>query len=342
MQYSFFTSELEEIKNIIILNEKILETLEGLDKRLFTRSLHKNLTIEIYTFWENFVKNLIYSCYSNYKKILVDKRFIKKFLQQVNEKSYSRNLFLKNIEDNKFNITKDNLCHSNNLNYKELESLFKRVMFDSNEFKKHIEDFPGLREAIECLKNNAIIPTFDDVEIPKDTTGYVEAYLNLVVENRNSVAHQYQITEIYSINQFKYILKFIELLTLVVFEFCSSQLLKLGMSKKEKISNMLYPVQVIRGKSKCKNALLWIRNSCNKSIKKNDIIYFLDKTKNIYRIAKIITIKNKYRENCTEMLPLRDYSIEIDTVASINKRHKFFIACSLRPNSSSYEYSIVV
>lgn len=342
MQYSFFTSELEEINNIIILNEKILENLDGLDKHLFKRSLHKNLTIEIYTFWENFVKNIIYNCYLNYKKILVDKKFIKKFLQQVNEKSYSRNLFLKNIEDNRFNITIDNLCHSNNLNYKELQSLFKRIMFDSNELEKHIQEFPGLSESIECLKNSAITPTFNECEINKDTSGYVEAYLNLIVENRNSVAHQYQISEIYSINQFKHILKFIELLTLVVFEFCSSQLLKLGMAKKEKISNTLYPVQVIRGKSKDMNALLWVRNSCNKSISKNEIIYLLDKTKNIYRVGKIITIKNECREVCTEMLPLQDYSIEIDTVASINKRHKFFIACSLNSNCSTYEYSIVV
>lgn len=342
MKYSSFTLELKEIKEKIILNEKILKTLNGKDKQLFKKSLHKNLTIEIYTFWENFAKNLIYECYLNYKKILVDTRFIKKFLQQVNEKSYSRNLFLKNIEENRFNITKENLCHSNNLNYNELESLFKRVMFDSNEFYKHVEEFPGLQESIDCLKENDIIPTFDEIDISTDVTEYMKAYLNLIVENRNSVAHQYQITEIYNIDQFKFILEFIEILTLVVFEFCSSQLLKLGLLKKEKVSNILYPIKVIRSKSKDKNALLWVRNSCNKLIKKDEYIYVLDKSKNIYRLAKILTIMNKDTEDCTEMLPLHEYSIEIDTVASINTRHKFFIACSLKPNSNIYEYSILV
>lgn len=342
MQYNFFTEELKEIEKVIILNEEVLRTLEGEDKFLFKKSLHKNLTIEVYTFWENFVKNLIYNCYINYKKILVDKRFIKKFLEQVNEKSYSRQLFLKNIDENRFNITIENLCHSNNLNYNELEALFKRVMFDSNEFKKHVEGFPGLEDAIKDLKDNAVIPPSDNVEIISNANGYVKAYLDLFVSNRNSVAHQYQIIERYSIEQFKYILNFIKVLTLVVFEFCSSQLLKKGISKKEKIGNILFPVEVIRGKSEHVNAILWIRNSSKKLIKKDDNLYCLDRTKDIYRIANIRSIKNKERKDCVDIWPLEEYSIEIDTATNIKKKHEFFIACTLESQCSSYEYNIVV
>ena len=293
MEYSLYESELQNIQDIIDLNRKIQGTLKGKELRVFKNTLHKNLVIEIYTFWENFSKSIIYDCYFNYKKLLVDKRFLVNFFKNVNEKSYVRQLFLKNIEENKLNITIENLCYSNNLTFKELESLFKRVMFDVNDFYKHIDGFPELQETIKSLQDSSIEPVFEEVKSRYDTREYVEAYLDLLVNNRNSVAHQYKITEIYSLEQFQDIFNFIKIMVLVVVEFVTSQLLKKGLIKKEIVSNLLHPVKVIRSNSNNKSAILWVRNSSCKSINKNEKFYYYDRAKKIYRMANILTVLDK-------------------------------------------------
>lgn len=342
MEYSLYESELQNIQDIIDLNRKIQGTLKGKELRVFKNTLHKNLVIEIYTFWENFSKSIIYDCYFNYKKLLVDKRFLVNFFKNVNEKSYVRQLFLKNIEENKLNITIENLCYSNNLTFKELESLFKRVMFDVNDFYKHIDGFPELQETIKSLQDSSIEPVFEEVKSRYDTREYVEAYLDLLVNNRNSVAHQYKITEIYSLEQFQDIFNFIKIMVLVVVEFVTSQLLKKGLIKKEIVSNLLHPVKVIRSNSNNKSAILWVRNSSCKSINKNEKFYYYDRAKKIYRMANILTVLDKDKNDCDYMIPYEDYSIEVKTISPIKNTYKSFILCRLKSQCKDFQYKIIV
>ncbi|EOU2110112.1 hypothetical protein C0L82_12830, partial [Clostridium perfringens] len=276
------------------------------------------------------------------KKILVDKRFLVNFFKNVNEKSYVRQLFLKNIEENKFNITMENLCYSNNLNFKELESLFKRIMFDINDFYKHIDGFPGLDNSIQDLRSNSVEAEFEEVKGRYETKEYVEAYLNLLVNKRNSVAHQYEITEIYSIEQFETILNFMKRIVMLVIEFCTSQLLKKGLTRKEKVSDILYPVKVFKSNSNNNNGIMWIRNSSNRPMKKDDKFYWLDKSKRIYRMAHVVRILDNNRLECEELIPFKDYTVEIKTVSSIKNTYKSFILCKLKSQCNPYEYNITV
>ncbi|EIW6614231.1 hypothetical protein MF669_001726 [Clostridium perfringens] len=332
---------LNEIKNLIGLNRKIIKNLKKEELILFKKTAHKNLTIEIYTYWENITKRLIYNYYLNYKKILVDKKFMIKFFQHVNEKAYVRQLFLKSIEDNKLNITMENLCHSNNMTFKELEDLFKRLTFDISDLKKHINNFKGLKESIDLLKDNAIEPVFEEIKIKPDLNDYLEGYLKLVVDNRNTVAHQYNIIEIYNMDQFEAILNFIKVLISLVYEFCSSQILKKAINKHEKASCILYPIEVILSNSESE-AIVSVRNSSNKVICKDERLYYLDRSTNIYRVAEIKGIRNKEGKDCYEMYPFEKYSLKIDTVANINKKHKTFRICKLNSKCDSYEYNISV
>lgn len=341
MEHNLYEKQLKDIQEIIDLNKKIQQQLNGKELRLFKNTLHKNLVIEIYTFWENFAKNVIYNCYFNYKKILVDKRFLVNFFKNVNEKSYVRQLFLKNIEENKLNITMENLCHSNNLNFKELESLFKRVMFDINDFYKHIDGFPGLDSSIQDLIDSFVEAEFEEVKGRYESKEYVEAYLNLLVDKRNSVAHTYEITEIYSIDQFEKILNFIKNIVLLVIEFCTSQLLKKGLANNEKVSDILYPVRVIKSNSK-ECGIIWIRNSSNRIMKKNDKFYCLDKSKKIYRMADVVRALDSKKSECEELIPFKDYTLEIKTASSIKSSYKSFILCKLKSQCNPYEYNIKV
>lgn len=69
MEYNLYEKQLKDIQEIIDLNKKIQQQLNGKELRLFKNTLHKNLVIEIYTFWENFAKNVIYNCYFNYDEL---------------------------------------------------------------------------------------------------------------------------------------------------------------------------------------------------------------------------------------------------------------------------------
>ncbi|MGG0033300.1 HEPN domain-containing protein [Priestia megaterium] len=342
MKYDFFTKELDEISQIITLNKKILNNLSGQEVSLYKKSVHKNLSIAIYTFWENFAKNLIYNCYDNYKKILVDKKFLINFFQHIQEKPFARQLFLKSIDDNKINITIDNLCYSNNLNFKELKSLFKRVMFNADEFGKHVEEFPQFNEVIEELKINAVDPVFEKVKSRYEAIEYLEAYLNLLVENRNTVAHQYQITQIYTLDQFEAILKFIKIVTLIVFEFCGSQLLTKAKERGEIVYKRLLPLKVIKSNSSGQTAIIGIRNISQRAINKTVKLYCYDRSSCIYRILDIIKIVKQEGNECNDILPLETYSLEVQTSATINQRNSRFIVCELNPNSDSYDYQVIV
>lgn len=341
MKYALLIQGIEEIKERILLDKEILNKLDPQKKLIFKKSAHKSLTIEIYTFWENFCKSLAYQCYNDYKGVLLDKRFLVNFFQFVQEKSYTRQLFLKGIDDNKIDITKDNLCHTNNMNFKELKALFKRIMLEVEEFEKHINGFSGIEQIKNKLQSSQVIPAFDEANPNYSLMGYFEAYLNLIVTNRNIVAHEYQINEIYSLEQLELLVEFIELATGVVFEFCVSQIIKKSELKKINSYKRFYPLKVIKSNAGGSNAIIGIGNVSNLSINREEELFYFDREMKIYRIAKIVKICEN-RTECNQILPLHQYSLEIQTAATINSRNPNFKIGKLYKNNIEYKYPIVV
>ncbi len=341
MNYNLILEEIDDIYKIINLNKKILLALEEKEEILFKKSFNKNLTIEIYTFWENFCKELVYDCYSKYKKIIIDKDFLVGYFEHVQEKSFIRRLFLESIDDNKIDIKKEILCASNKLNFKQLNELFQRIRFSCNDFKKHVNDFKKLDRAIIRLKEECIFPKFKEIKSSPSTLEYLEAYLDLIVENRNKVAHQYNIDEIYTLEQFEVILDFIKIVVFIVFEFCVSQIIKKSKDKQEVISKRIFPLCVIRSNSAEKTAIIGIRNNTRKVINKDTQLYFYDKSKNIYRMTNILKIVEDGKE-CYEMLPINSYSVEIDTHAAVKTKNNRFEIHKIIHNYNPFEYKVVV
>ncbi|MGL5751498.1 MAG: HEPN domain-containing protein [Paraclostridium sp.] len=341
MNYNLILKEIDDIYRIINLNKKILISLEGKEEILFKKSVNKNLTLEIYTFWENFCKELVYDCYLNYKKIIIDKEFLVGYFEHVQEKSFVRRLFLESIDDNKIDIKKEILCASNNLNFKQLNELFQRIRFSSNDFKKHVNDFKSLDRVIRRLKEECIFPKFKEIKSSPSTVEYLEAYLDLIVENRNKVAHQYNIDEIYTLEQFEVILDFIKILVFIVFEFCTSQIIKKSKDKEEAISKRIFPVGVIRSNSGGKTAIIGVKNNTRKVMNKDTQLYFYDKSKNIYRMTNILKIVEDGNERC-EMLPTNSYSIEIDTHAAVKIKNKRFEIHKITHKYNPFDYKVVV
>lgn len=341
MNYNLILEELDEIYKIISLNKKVLSNLHEDEAILFKKSYNKNLIIEIYTFWENFCKELIYDCYCKYKKIIIDKDFLVNYFEHVQEKSFVRKLFLESIDDNKIDIKKDTLCASNNLNFDQLNDLFKRVRFSKNDFVKHVGGSKNLEKVVKCLQNRSIYPKFNEIKSKRSTIEYVEAYLNLIVEDRNRVAHQYNIVDFYNLEQFQSILDFMKEITFIIFEFCMSQLIKKSNKMDENISKRIFPICVIRSNSGDKTAIIGIKNNTKNIINKDMQLYFYDKNKNIYRMVKILRIVRNEKEYL-EMLPTHSYSIEVNTNASIKTTNNRFKIYKISNEYNQFSYEVVV
>lgn len=340
MKYDNFINALNEIPSIITLDKYLLSKLNGESRSLFKKSNHKNLVIDIYTCWENYTKLLLFHCYENYKKVIVDKDFLLAYFQRINEKSYTKKLFSESIEENKITINQENLCYSNNLNWNEMLDLFNRLGFNKEDFIKHLNNNIKLEEAINDLKEY-VQPISEDRAHISSNLELTKSYLNMVVDFRNSVAHQYEINEILNLSQLDKIYKFIKTLSEIVFEYCVSQIIKKSESKSISIIEKLLPISIIRGNSSGTTAIIAIKNTSLNKYTKDSMFFCYDTTSQIYRILKIKEIryldkKNDYIEHDKE------YSIEVETHSKLSNKNHNFVICSINERCEDFMYSIVI
>ncbi|MCA0386251.1 MAG: hypothetical protein LCH34_11700 [Firmicutes bacterium] len=337
---NYFCKEYEDLYESIQLKRKILSTLSGRDLTIFKKMTHRNLVLSIYTSWDNVIKRSVYDSFVNYKEIIVDASFIKKYFKSVNEKRYVYADFISNISDNQFLITLENLCFSNNLNSKELFELLKRMKFDVNALRVHILKDYRVASAINNLKESGVALIFKGTERPQNIFEYFIAYLDLLIESRNSIAHKYEDDYHFNIDQLDYYLKFIICSTITINEYIQSQVLIKAQEKKVRISNRFYPLKVIRSSDANGRSIIGIRNISSKVFSKDTILYCYDKTENIYREVKIAKIMKNSKE-VQEILPYEDYSLEVYCQVKIKSEVKFKI-CAIRSTSLLFNYQIIV
>lgn len=342
MNYNHLITQSEKLEELFLMERKIFNLLSSDDALKYRRIIHKNLVIEIYTFWENFAKELIFHFYKKYKKVIVNTMFIKRYLKSVQANSHIRNVFLGNITDDGFNITIDSLCHSNNLSYSVLTELYKKICFDLDDFSIHVKESIELDTAISELKSNSVDPIFDEEKPPYSKLNYVKGYLEVLVRSRNIVAHQYQVTEIFKIDQLQSISKFVVALCSVMIEYCSSQVIKKSIEKEESISKRMFPKAIFRSNTQGGTALLWIRSYSKTAIHKESDLFAYDKSTGIYKKVEIRQIMDNHQKVCDQILPYVDYSIEVSTECKIRKRHQTFNVCALQENIPEYSYSISI
>ena len=336
----FFCREYEDLYESIQLKRKILGSLAGRDLTIFKKMTHRNLVLSIYTSWDNVIKRTVYDSFLNYKEIIVDANFIKKYFKSVSEKRYVYADFINNISENQFSITLENLCFSNNLNSKELFELLKRMKFDINALGTHISKDYRITHAITNLKNSGVALIIKGTERPQNTFDYFIAYLDLLIESRNSIAHKYDDDYHFNIDQLDYYLKFIICSTITINEFIQSQVLIKAKEKKIRVSSIFYPIKVIRSSDTNGRSIIGIRNISNKVFTKNSKLYCFDKADNIYRELKVTKIM-KDRDETLEILPYEDYSLEVLSLVKIKKDANFKI-CALKDTSLPFNYQIIV
>lgn len=359
MNYNILNEDFNKVLELIELEETILTLLDGKQKNLYKKAIHKNVIIELYTFWENFVKNIIYSTYTNYKKLIINERFLKKYFKQINENSYVRKKFLENINENVIEITIETLCHSNNLNDSVLRQLLGRINFDVTDLDKHIDSSESLKNSIEELKASFIKPikreeiNEDSLEESYQVTpekeqtitelrflDQVNNYLYTLIELRNEVSHSYNITEIYNLYDLKMLAKFIFELCVIVLEFIGSQLIKKSISSNQDVIHRLYPIKVFKNSSSglC---IVGINNFTREIIEVEEYLFMYSRGKKIYKFAKIESIKSN-EDFINELLPYHTAALKLKTDAVIRSEHKTFHLYSLKSFEDEFEYKLIL
>ncbi len=349
MKYEITRIELSDLKKTLDLNEKIYNLIEGKDKADYKVIKHKSAIIEIYTFWENFIKQLVYDCYYEYKNLIVDERFLINYFRNIHEKSHTRDIFKNNFDNGKIEISKESLCFSNNMSFKEMKNIFKRIGFNVEDILKHLSDNPDLQTTINNLNNIGVIPVVEDEEgndgterHTKRNTNLFESYINLLVEDRNAVAHQRDIQIVYNSCQLNELYNFVKVICEAVYEYSFSQLIIKSKQKRKpaSISNTFYPIAVYSENTGSNNSIIGIRNMSSHTISKDSEFYCFDDEKKLYRTLKIMECRHDGKTLSNFLNPYQDYSIKVKTLAPIRKQRPIFFISTAKNIEYDFEYLI--
>lgn len=359
MNYNILNEDFNKVLELIELEETIFNLLDGKQKYLYKKAIHKNVIIELYTFWENFVKNVIYSTYTDYKKLIVNEKFLKKYFKQINENSYVRKKFLENINENVIEITIETLCHSNNLNDSVLRQLLGRINFDVTDLDKHIDSSANLKCSIQELNNSSIKPIKSEgikvdsleefVQLTSETTqnitelrflDQVNSYLYTLIELRNEVSHSYTITEIYNLKDLKMLAEFIFDLCVIILEFIGSQLIKKSILSNQNVIQRLYPLKVFKNNSN-DFCIVGINNFTREVLNVEQDLFMYSRGKQIYKFARIESIKIN-EEFINELLPYQTAALKLKTDAVLRSDHKTFHLYSLKSFKDEFEYKLIL
>lgn len=357
MEYKDLVNNFKSIKELIDLEKEIIRKLNSEQNLRYRQVIHKNMIIEIYTFWENFVKNLIYNTYIDYKKYIVNEEFVKKYLKFINENSHIRKLFIKNIKHDSLNITLETLCHSNNLNDKVLKELFIRITFDIQDLNKHIIGASKLNIAVENLKTSSIkierrneedeenVSTLLNESLEDDISSKrlldaVYNYIYSMVQLRNNVSHNFRVDEIYKLEDWEKLADFIFEVCFVLIEFCKSQTIKKIISTEKHVLKRMYPKKVFMHSAKGE-CVLGITNLSGRIVKLESPLYIYSPSSDLYKIAIIKGLQIN-KDNLIEALPFQQVGIKLETNAKIKPEHTTFYLYSFVKEKEEFNYALTI
>ncbi|MBM7689648.1 hypothetical protein BCR24_01585 [Enterococcus ureilyticus] len=317
-----YLKKINEVIGLIELYENILTITHSRIKEeanILKLNMYKSSVINLYTCWENYIKDIVYSSFEENKSLIMDAGFIKDYIEHAFSKSYIKKDFLSTLDSNEIIISKKNLCSSNNLKYKEMLELFGRINFNKDDLQKHFKN-KNLDKTIEELNQSNVEIDIEGEEVPKNE---VEKYLNTLVTHRNRISHAYDIDLIFNTKQLKNYCEFFKELMIIVNEYKASQSIKMF----KQLDNTLV--------SEIKITNIWHENTVNpqtnaiietkitgkrKKIYIGEVKWFVfDRNDKIYRRINVKSMRNKKRRKC-KIIPIDElFSLEIDAECRITK-----------------------
>lgn len=320
-------NNLEEIKGQIDFFRKYLNGKHNeRDKQLVRKVMQKHVIISIYTAWENFIKDYFYKVFEENENMLISTSFIQKYFTLILESPYFlRNEFIADVSIDGIKVKKTVLCSSNNMTLEEAIDIVKRLGLSVDELMHILSISNDLKESYLELQSLEIIPIIDVNN--NNQYSYISGYVKSIVESRNLIAHEYNLTTSYSVLQFRKLLDFIEKLTRVIIQCVESEIGKLKTKyilEHEAITGPIEVLEIIRSSTGNTNPIVVV-NVGEYDFFENDEIIIHNHISGTFQIGRIFEIRNE------EMLAVKDtvknkrYSLEIKTDNKVKRKNTYSI-----------------
>lgn len=188
----------------------------------------KNFSVSIYTIWETYIKSFMYDTYVQNEELIYTEKFVANYFKKLFNKNYTKNIFIENL--NFPNINRDIMFHSNNINWYEFQAFVELLGFDINKLKSNLKANSGLIQLLGLLQTKGIMPYYNKQNVERDLDiKKIIGYIQMIVENRNSISHSYRqyLDEIIDVHKAKYIVNFIKIIIKEIEIFIKQELIKL-------------------------------------------------------------------------------------------------------------------
>ncbi|GEM_PF-3849309 len=223
-----FQNQIKKIKLHNEIFEKLIVDNDDNDGILaFLREkATKSFIIDIYTFWESYTKELIFEILKKNSLLIVSEEFISKYTNDIfSENSKIKEIYsksaLKSFREKKLYITKEIVCSSNNLNYKALFNMLNKIFPD-------LKDEELLNYLLSGIKLGKCIEKLKEVGVEKEeSTSDISGYLQLLVSERNAIAHSHEFDLSFNFEQRLALVCFIEELSIALSNFITSKLINI-------------------------------------------------------------------------------------------------------------------
>ena len=288
------------------------------------RIIQRNFIISLYSIWETYIKNKLYDVYMKNEDILYNEEFIKKYFEKTFSKKYTIKIFMDNISD--AHIKKEILFDSNNLSWYEFENFINAIGFDISRLKSNLTNRDELDKLSSIFMERGITPLYNQKNNEKDIKmKRIVGYIQLIVENRNQISHNFDTDLPENINKKKALIfiHFIKVLTGEIEQFIEKEI-ALKLEQNGDLKEILEIVNVIKG--------------CNMNIDQTCIVEvhipqdFKELPKDIYiksetgSVKKAKIIAKQYKGiNLSKIINNKIISIEIQVDMKIKTNRKYSI-----------------
>lgn len=298
----------------------------------YKKIIQRNFIVSLYSIWETYIKSRLYDMYTINEDLLYNEEFLTKYFEKIFSKKYINKLFLKNISNS--NIQKEILFDSNNLNWYEFESFIKLLGFDINQLKNRLTDKVELDKIIKILEDKGLTPLYNEKNTETSLKiKRIVGYIQLIVENRNQISHNYNPYISENLNKIKasILIHFLKVLIGEIDLFINSQI-AIKVKESGNLEDILEVPRIIRSCNADINQTCIMEITIPRNFKGlPNNIYIKSESGNIEE-GKIIGIQYK-NVKLSKIIYDKPIAIEVKVPMKIKSRRKYYICARKTVNN---------
>lgn len=244
--------------------------------------------VRLYAIWETSIKDWVYDTYKSYTVIFHQPNFVYSYMESVFSNANLREKFKANINNMDFEVKREYLTQSNNVNRKVTEAFFRKFDFDFNKVGKELDNSKKIGNLIEELNSLGVSPILQ--QVTAKPTEKVFGYIQLVVDERNQISHVFKNQfGSYNKEQMLALLFLVEELVRCIF-FSSNHQLATRIIKQDSFVECVDSLNMNRNK-RAKDVQFVI---CGRFLRKMDTVNMIlcndDSVHSLLRLEKVTTI----------------------------------------------------